>query len=322
MKNIIILHDPGISSFNIGDEIISDSIRYEISNITKMHTVLSVSTHLPLAYRYMRLAKNPLYQFVCGSNLLKSSFFGIKRQWDITLRKSFYTRNCIFIGVGAWQYNNKMNFYTKFLLKRTLSSSYIHSVRDEYTKEIMYNMGFKNVINTGCASMWRFTPEFCKQIPQTKHKNVVFTLTDYDQNIEKDSRFIEILMQEYDNVYFFPQGAGDIDYIKRLGYIERVVVIEPSLKSYDEFLKRNIDIDYVGTRLHGGIRALQFKRRALIISIDNRAREKSKNFNLPVLERNEIEKLDSILNNNIEYRINIPIDNINKWKKQFSDEIK
>lgn len=322
MKNLIILHDPGISSFNIGDEIISDSIRYEISNITKMHTVLSVSTHLPLAYRYMRLAKNPLYQFVCGSNLLKSSFLGIKRQWDVTLRNSLYVKDCIFIGVGAWQYNNKMNFYTKFLLKRVLSSSYIHSVRDEYTKKVMNDIGFDNVINTGCASMWRFTPDFCKQIPQTKHNNVVFTLTDYDQNIEKDFKLIEILLEEYSNVYFFPQGVGDIEYIQKLGWKDKVKILEPSLKCYDEFLEKNEDIDYVGTRLHGGIRALQFKRRSLIISIDNRAREKAKNFNLPIIERNEIEKLCSILNNTIEYKINIPLDAINKWKEQFNNEIK
>lgn len=316
-KDLIIMHDPGISSFNIGDEIISDSIKYELSDLLEKHSVLSVSTHLPLAYRYMRLAKKPIYQFVCGSNLLKSSFMGIKRQWDIKLRNAFYINDCIFVGVGAWQYNNKMNHYSKILLKQILSSSYYHSVRDNYTKSILNKLGFQNVINTGCATMWRFTPDFCKLIPNNKSQNVVCTLTDYNKDPERDQYLLEQLLSEYSTVYFFPQGKNDIEYIKQLNYFDKVVTIAPSLYAYDKLLSDIDDIEFVGTRLHGGIRALQHKKRALIISIDNRAREISKDHKLPILERDNIDNLVTLINSEINYDIHIPIKEINMWKDQF-----
>lgn len=55
-------------------------------------------------------------------------------------------------------------------------------------------------------------------------------------------------------------------------------------------------MDFVGTRLHGGIRAMQHKQRAIIIEIDNRAKEISSRF---------------------ENDIQIPFDKVNQWKDQF-----
>ncbi|WP_346678056.1 MULTISPECIES: polysaccharide pyruvyl transferase family protein [Thomasclavelia] len=317
IKDLIILHDPGLSSYNIGDEIISTCIREELSKVINNKTVLSLSTHLPLSYRYLRTIKSPRYQFVCGSNLLKSSFLGIKRQWDITLRNSIYINNLILVGVGIWQYNNKINMYTKLLYKRILSKKYLHSVRDEYTKDKLKSIGISNVLNTGCPTLWRFTSEFCEKINQKKSKNVIFTITDYNQDFDKDIEMINILFEKYDKVYFFPQGGGDIEYLKKLGYRDKVILIPPSLKAYDNFLKNNNDIDYIGTRLHGGIRAMHFYRRCIIISIDNRAKEMSDNFNLPILEREEIGKLLSMIDTDILYDIKIPTEQIIKWKEQF-----
>ena len=95
-----------------------------------------------------------------------------------------------------------------------------------------------------------------------------------------------------------------------------IKIISPSLRKYDEVLEK-YEIDYIGTRLHGGIRALQKQRRTVIIGVDNRAEEKKKDFNLPVISRNNIEKLDNIINSNIVTDININLENIEKFKNQF-----
>ena len=64
---------------------------------------------------------------------------------------------------------------------------------------------------------------------------------------------------------------------------------------------------------------MQKKARSLIIAIDNRALEKNKSFGLPILKREEINELDTIINNTILTEINIPIENIRKWKAQFKN---
>jgi hypothetical protein len=43
------------------------------------------------------------------------------------------------------------------------------------------------------------------------------------------------------------------------------------------------DVDFVGARLHGGIRALQRGRRTLTIALDNRAREIAGDTGMPVV---------------------------------------
>ena len=316
MKKII-LFSPELSSMNLGDAIIATSAKENLDFMLDDAFAVEVSTHLPISWFYMRHLKNFEYRFVLGSNLLKSTFFGLKRQWDITLRKSGLVKPCILVGAGWWQYGNKPNLYTKYLLKKVLSKEHIHSVRDEYTEKMLRSIGINNVINTSCPTMWKLTKEHCAQIPVSKSENAIFTITDYNKDYERDRILIECLLKNYNKVYFWPQGTGDAEYINQLNVdMERIIFVNTNLKSYDEILEK--DVDYIGTRLHGGIRALQKKKRTLIISIDNRAKEKSKNFNIPILDRQDIKKLDEIINSNINTNINIPEENIRKWKEQFN----
>ena len=51
MKHILMI-DPAVSAVNIGDEIISSSIREQISYILKDSFVTNISSHLPLSRNY------------------------------------------------------------------------------------------------------------------------------------------------------------------------------------------------------------------------------------------------------------------------------
>ena len=88
-------------------------------------------------------------------------------------------------------------------------------------------------------------------------------------------------------------------------------------KNMDEL--ENNDIDYVGTRLHAGIRAIQKKRRALVLSIDNRASEISNDIGMNVVPREDIEKIEFFITNEQKTSIKIPHKNIEAWKAQFMD---
>ena len=316
MKKVI-LYSPGLASYNLGDKIISASAKKELSFVLDRAFSTELPTHTPHSYYYMRpLIKNDL-KFVLGSNLLKSTFFGFKRQWDVTLLKSWITGPCILVGVGWWQYGNEPNLYTKILLKNILSKEYVHSVRDEYTKKMLNKIGFDNVVNTSCATMWCLTKKHCLSIPKDKGDKVVFTLTDYNRDYEKDSLLIKTLTENYHNVYFWPQGIDDFNYIKQFSqYLDNVEIIPASLSAFDSVLKMD-NIDYIGTRLHAGIRALQMKVRTLIVSIDNRAEEKNKDFNLPIIKRDSLSDLSYIINTSFSTEINIPEEKIEKWKSQF-----
>lgn len=315
MKHVLMI-DPAVSAVNIGDEIISASIREQISDILEESFVTDISSHLPLSRIYKKAIGQCDYKFVCGSNLLMGKLNRRFKQWHIGYQDISFLRGAIIIGAGWWQYNNQPNLYTKLLYRSILSKDYIHSVRDSYTVEMLKKVGITNVINTGCATMWNLTPEHCAKIPTKKSRSVVFTLTDYNKNIQADTELIRILRECYDKVYFWPQGVGDDAYFNSLEPPKDILRIPPSLEAYDAFLE-NEDVDFVGTRLHGGIRALQKKKRTIIIAVDNRAKEKQKDFNLTCVERNDPDTLKSLILGEWKTEIRIPLENIALWKAQF-----
>lgn len=128
---------------------------------------------------------------------------------------------------------------------------------------------------------------------------------------------IQILRKNYRKLYFWAQGTGDVQYLSELGEKTEDIVIIDSLEQYTNLLK-NQKIDFVGVRLHAGIHALNNQRRTIIIAIDNRAIEMGKDTKLPIVLRDEIEnKLEKMINSSFETKIEIPTDNINKWKAQY-----
>ena len=107
-----------------------------------------------------------------------------------------------------------------------------------------------------------------------------------------------------------------MDYLRSVTDPGDMRIITPSLKAYDQLL-RDVHPDFIGTRLHGGIRALQHSCRALIIGIDNRATELAKDINLPVVAMDDPENLSMALKNGWEISVTLPEKNIATWKSQF-----
>ena len=315
MKKII-RYNPSLTTLNMGDCIIFESIVQQLAPLFEDSFNVDVSTHLPISYVFSNLLKDADYKFVCGTNLLMGKLNGIFRQWDINIFNAKKLGPAILIGAGWWQYNNNPNFYTKKVYKKILSTEYKHSVRDEYTKKMLESMGYDNVICTACPTMWLLTPEHCGDIPQEKANSVVTTLTDYNKDFEKDKKMLELLAENYDKVYLWLQGVGDYQYLKQLDPKTDLEIIPPALKNYDAVLE-NEAVDYVRSRLHGGIRALQKKVRTVILGVDNRAKEKEKDFNIKVIAREDVDTLPDIINSSFRTEIKIPVERINEWKRQF-----
>ena len=318
MKKII-KYNPMISSLNLGDSIIVDSINNELGKIFDNNFIVDISSHLPVNYIFTQLLQNADYKFVCGSNLLSGKLNNpFSKQWGISFWNAKKLGPAVLVGAGWQRYNDNPNCYTKAVYKKILSKEYNHSVRDEYTERQLRKCGIKNVIVTACPTMWKFTPDFCKQVNVKKANNVVTTLTDYNKNIESDRKFINTLLENYDKVYFWVQGYNDNEYIDEITDSSKIVKIAPSLKAYDDVLNYD-DIEFVGTRLHAGIRAIQHKKRSLIVSIDNRAKELNKTCNINIIDRENIDSLKEYVYSDIKTEIRIPTEQIELWKGQFEE---
>ena len=281
-------------------------------------------THTPCFLPYQQVRRNKRFRifseadskFIIGTNIINNHMNSPWPFWNINLFNSKCYKNAVCVGVGSNDFHEdgKVSFYSKVLFRKILSKDYYHSVRDERTKVILESIGLK-AINTGCPTLWGLTEEHCKQIPYYKSEDVIFTLTDYAKDLNCDINLIDLLKKNYKKLYFWPQGVEDWEYISEIG-VDNICVLDPQVNSLDFFLNNN-DVDYIGTRLHAGIFALQHKKRALILSVDNRAEDMAKTYSINVCGRNEFEKIESFINEEFITRININCKNIDTWKGQF-----
>lgn len=311
---IITIFDTTVAGSNLGDHIIMDSIENILKDIFHNDFFIHVQTHDIISNSSYNFINQSSLKFVGGTNLLSSNMNSYN-QWKVNLYDSSFIKDIILMGVGWWQYQDNPNDYTKILLSRLLSSKYIHSVRDSYTETKLKLCGFNNVINTTCPTMWSLNKQHCSEIPATKSNEVVMTFTEYNQNINYDNQLFKILLRNYEKIYFWTQQPNDYLYMQSIG-CGSVEYIPPNLKSLDSILSLK-QVDYIGTRLHAGVRALQKKRRSLILSVDNRAAEISKDTNLPVINRTDVDGIEKWINNPTATIIRLPEENIERWKMQF-----
>ena len=308
------IFDTSIATSNVGDFIIMDAVNRELHEIFSGDYFTHVPTHDiigPVARRHARAAD---ISFVGGTNLLCPHWF-ITNQWKIGKSDFWRVGHPILLGVGWQKYCRSTDIFTAWMLQYLLNNKYKHSVRDAYTQTRLAGAGVTNAINTGCVTMWRLTPEHCKIIPTQKSDSVVMTVTCYDKNPKVDQAWINLVCAKYKNVYFWPQMVEDEPYFLSICNKE-VKWIGGNISAYDKFLI-STDVDFVGTRLHGGIRALQHKRRALILEVDNRAKEMGKDTDLPTCDRGDLEKIGQMIDASAETKLRLAMDNILSWKAQF-----
>lgn len=317
----VVLYEPSIGSDNLGDEIIVDAVKKALNRIISNEFAIELPTHTSVNWRYLRFLDRheATYKIVCGSNIIVGNLYSYihLRQWAIPLLSLPWYGPVILIGVGSQQYNQRIRWCTKFAYKYLLRKDIVHSVRDSYTEKALKSIGITNIINTACPTMWELTEDHCRHIPVEKGKYCICTLTDYKKNIFRDNAFLNTLKRNYEKVYFWAQGNGDEKYFHSLTESKDVEEIPPTLDAYNRYLEEK-DTDYVGTRLHGGIRALQKMRRTIIIGIDNRATELHNDFGIPVLDQNDMDRLEELLQSQIMTKIKLPTDNIARFLGQFS----
>ncbi len=322
----VFILDPGIPdnnrgvSPNLGDRVIQKAVTQEINSIFDNPDIGRASTHVPLPSMAIERIKSSDKVFVGGSNLLGNVIFRPKacwwwKQWKISIKDAKQIQDAILFGVGWRQYEGRTGCYTKKLIKTVLSNDYIHSVRDRYTKAKLESIGIKNVINTGCPTLWPLADYSASDFPKEKADNVLTMITDYRKKPKSDMKLLQILCRRYRKTYLWPQGRKDREYVEKFDL--PVVILERTFRELNELINSVEDLDYVGTRLHGGIHCLLAKKRVLILRVDNRATEISKNRGLRTIERDSFEEIEKWIDGPTKTEITIDGKAIEKWKSQF-----
>ena len=320
--------DTAIGTANLGDEIILQSFRKEMEALYRECFILRFGTHLinfsALRYilggRKIEFLNNADYKIIAGTNLLSRNIKKTSGQWPVNGFQKYLYEDSILAGVGLTLEPGRPTRKTVRFYHKTLRRDFVHSVRDDESKKFLESMGF-SAINTGCPTLWSITKELCEKIPKKKAKRVVFSISGFtkQQNSEYDQKLIDILRSEYEDLFFWCQAYLDEEYFDTFEDTANIKRIY-SLKEFADLLDTG-DIDYVGTRLHGGIMAIQHGVWTIVIAIDQRARGFHQSNNLAICERKEIAgKLPEMIESTFETKIIVNHDAIDRWKKQFCEE--
>jgi Polysaccharide pyruvyl transferase len=317
----ICLFDPSITSRegaptgNLGDLIIRQAVVRELTATLPGWDWFSIPTQLPLtADEFERAVESDLL-VIGGTNLL-SSHMQQYRQWQIGPEEAMRLKRVVLMGAGWWQYQDAPDPYTQSVLRGALSPRLPQSVRDGYTARKLHLLGFRNVINTGCPTMWGLTPDVLRAAPTTKADDVLLMLTDYNKNRPVDRQLLDLLFSQYKRVYFWPQGSGDARYLGE--FAKPLIMLDRSLEALEQLLQQKDPIDCIGTRLHGGVRCMERGRRTVILGIDNRAAEIAADTGLAVIPRNELETLRGWIAGSGPVELTIPTDAVSRWKQELS----
>ncbi len=319
-RNTMLLWTPGIESHggrpsaNLGDLIIEEAVETELREIFPERRIEKVATHRRFGPVQRRKAREAGLIIIGGSNLLSSYMDGYF-QWDLTMVNAISARGSVLMGAGWWRDQGVANRYTKILLNLVLSRKYHHSVRDSQAQAHLEEIRIPKVLNTACPTMWKLAEMDLAGLRTAPARKVLCMLTDYDAEPELDRRFLGLLKECYETVYLWPQGLGDEIYARELGFDG--VLLDRKLEALDRTLAEESDLDYVGTRLHGGVRCLKAGKRCLTLEVDNRAREIGKDTGLPTVAREDLEAVRRWTKGSEPMRLRLPEENIRAWKEQF-----
>ena len=310
----------GAPSINLGDLIIRRSIDAVLAELLSGADIIRVSSHQFLDYDLLQQAMRADLALVAGTNLLSSHILDYN-QWKLASDHAFYVNpprlNALLLGVGWWQYQDAPDSVTREYYNKILHPTLAHSVRDAYTVQKLTSCGVPFILNTSCPTLWKLDGHDTAR--KRKNSKCLFCLTDYNQQSEADNSFIEVLLESYDTLFFFPQGSEDLRYAASLPVFgqarERIVSLPHTIKALYDIIGQGA-LDYIGTRLHTGALCLEYGVPALILGIDNRSQEIARDINLPVAPRGDIQAIRRWLAGGSPHGpIRLPNANIARWKE-------
>jgi polysaccharide pyruvyl transferase WcaK-like protein len=324
----IVIFDPsrldssGLPSTNLGDLMIRKAIDEIIGDLFPQATLEAISSHQYPNASDIACAQAADLVLVAGTNLLSSHVLEYD-QWKLAPDPQHYAEppnlRAVLLGAGWWQYQDDPDLITRHYYRRLLHPHLPHAMRDGYSAQRLSACGVNNIINTSCPTLWKLNGHNTRR--RSEHKRCLFCLTDYHPDYEMDNQLISVLIEKYpQGLIFFPQGSHDETYAFSLPafrrYSSSIQCLPHDINAFYHIVDQG-NIDYIGTRLHAGTYCLQQGLPSLILAMDNRSWEISKDTNLPVVKRGDWDGLNIWLTGGPPDRnIILPLKNISVWKEQ------
>ncbi len=299
---------------NLGDEVIERGILDHLASLgISTQTIEFVSLQSrPSTSQLEHWKGTPKTNLVGGSNALGWSYLPHTKGSAWKPPPGRTSMSFVLCGVGWSVHGKRLNLLTKRRVKRMLSPRDVHSVRDEYTESLLKQLNVTNVLYTACPSLWSIDQGTIEAIPRQRSDAVITCVTDYARDPARDQQMLRLLHELYGDVVAFPQGIGDERYLRALGFRGRILS-----RDLDLFIKEARaqfgSVDYVGTRLHGGIWSLRHGLRSIIVNVgDGRSRELGRSVGLPTIEPGHDLLREAIVGNlHIDFRL--PGESIRRW---------
>jgi len=124
----ISLLDTATALTNLGDQIIMEAVREELADVLVEPMVFTVTTHEWMGQKSCVMMRRSDFAIAGSTNLLSSRMW-FRCSWKVTPLDAFLGRNVILMGVGWYQYQHAPDPYSRWLVRRLLSPTAIHSVR-------------------------------------------------------------------------------------------------------------------------------------------------------------------------------------------------
>lgn len=317
----IFVFEPRVGSTNVGDAIIVEACVQEIMRLFPDAHLDSVSLHQPVARKQRRRMGEADLVVVAGSNMLNTRLASPVRlsRWQISLIDTLSVSDTVLMGVGWNKRSDQVNPLGAWILRRAVSSTTPHAVRDELTAHKLRDAGVSNAMVTSCPSLWGLS-RGSEGVPIEKGEDVVTTLNQNSVEPEWDRDLLRMLKKEYRRVFFWPQGHLDAGYLDHLGS-EGVEILPATLEAYDGLLECARSLDYVGLRVHGGVRALQKNRRAVVVSVDDRAFGLARSSGIPVVERGNLGETSEAIESSWHTQLHLPSGAISEWRARLQEAV-
>ena len=120
-KNVVersfTLLDTAVASTNIGDEIIMEAVRDELSALRSKMRNHSVASHEWMS-RYSRSVLQMSDFAIAGGTNLLSSRMWFRCPWKLKLIDGLLCRNVVLMGTGWYQFQRRPDPYSRWLLRK------------------------------------------------------------------------------------------------------------------------------------------------------------------------------------------------------------
>jgi len=287
----VILLNPALGSTNLGDHVIANAIKslFEDWNIPFF---AELSTHRQWTGDEVKIAKEADSFILGGSNLLTTSLFPISHtQWKIGLTELRILRNKTILFGPGWRKNEgDITAFTSRLYALLMAKAAPQLVRDSVSKTRLLKTGRK-IVNSSCPTLFRIQ-EVEENLNCIGNTTVVVALSGNIKNVVQDKKILSIATSNFKTVKLFPQGIYDPkhpEYSDEVYYRELGLDFEVIGSSLEDFSQELVSgSHYFGTRLHGGIFAMQHGNPSTIIDVDTRARNIFVGSGYDVLQREDL----------------------------------